>query len=129
MPIQFACKCGKNYQAQEDQVGKKTQCPCGKLLIVPRPGAKPLPKMVMVDTVKAEFCTDCGAMFMPHRIVDDGGDPLCRPCQSKRWHAAGTGKKNTPPRRKAKLGSRWVWIGLGTGIVALIALTVVLILR
>jgi hypothetical protein len=131
MAIQFACKCGKNYQAQEDQIGKKTQCPCGKLLIVPRPGAKPLPPMVIVDTVQAEFCTDCGAMFMPHRMVDDGGDPLCRPCQSKRWQADGPakGKKVSPRRRKANLGSLWVWFGLGAGVVALVALTVVLILR
>ena len=131
MPIQFACKCGKNYEAQEDQVGKKTHCPCGNLLIVPRPGAKPLPPMVIVDTVKAEFCTDCGAMFMPHRIVEDDGDPLCRPCQSKRWQANSANKSKMAPPRRRKLSrkSLLVWIGLGIGATALIALALILILR
>ena len=39
MPIQVACKCGKQFQTRDENAGRRARCPeCGNDLIVPTPG-------------------------------------------------------------------------------------------
>jgi NMD protein affecting ribosome stability and mRNA decay len=104
------------------------------LLIIPAPGAVAQEKMAMADTIKGERCADCGELFMPHRIVEEKGELLCRTCWTKRKHEEGDleSVKEIPRRgNMAEPSPRnpWIWVGLAAGALVLVALVLVMILR
>jgi hypothetical protein len=93
--IRFQCACGQTCQASPEHAGRKTRCPkCGEVVSIPggaAGGVTAAPRAVPMAAVAQNPDED-------FRNEDE------RPSRNRR----GAGKKGFP----------WLWVGLGTGVVA-----------
>src|SRR5262245_7292931 len=91
MPIPLRCRCGKSFQAKDDQVGKHAFCPgCGVKHFVPppesitshpEPEAKPKTKSAGKPPATKTFrCEVCGGKFPITKVYDDDGEIICHDC-------------------------------------------------
>ncbi len=96
MPITLNCRCGRSFQARDDQVGKSAFCPnCGAKHFVPTPDAivagpnsgqqaqpkTQTPAQRSTSTTQKMFrCSSCGCKFLPSQVYDDNGTIICHGC-------------------------------------------------
>src|SRR5262249_9987939 len=98
MPIPLSCRCGRSFQAPDQQVGGHAFCPsCGAKHFVPPPDsivAEPPPpeqpktqpkpqtksQSATQSAAKSFRCTVCGGKFNASRVYDDNGEIICHDC-------------------------------------------------
>jgi DNA-directed RNA polymerase subunit RPC12/RpoP len=96
MPVPMSCKCGKSFQAKDEQVGKSAHCPhCGVKHFVPTPDrlvndpnakTSPSAKKSSSSTSPSQKmfrCVVCDCKFLPSQVYDDNGDIVCKTCWSR----------------------------------------------
>src|SRR5262249_44059655 len=102
MAIPLRCRCGKSFQAKDDQVGKHAFCPgCGakhfvpppdsivahpdppaqpKPQVQPKPQAQPKSQAGSQTATRAYRCVVCGGKFSAELVYDDNGEIICHDC-------------------------------------------------
>jgi DNA-directed RNA polymerase subunit RPC12/RpoP len=101
MPLTMTCKCGRSFQANDNQVGKSAVCPhCGVKHFVPTPDtlvhdpnarAQPPAKSQQQQSSttssssgqKMFRCVVCRCKFLPSQVYDDNGDIVCKGCWAR----------------------------------------------